>query len=184
MASSTEFQSGRPVQVLIIGAGVVGLSASLFLAHHDIKSIVVERRSGTSIHPRARSVNARTMELFRRLGIADLVREAGASIAASSGMFQGQSLREVIEARPRKDTTNGASPLAGFMETTSPEIGTFVTQDKLEPVLVEEARKRGVDIKFDTQCEHVEQSSGSVTAHLRTRKIGKSFAIQAPAKLS
>ena len=80
------------IPVLIIGGGVVGLSASLFLAQHDIRSIVIERHSGTSIHPRARSVNARTMELYRTIGIADHVREAGKSISASTGMFLGQTL--------------------------------------------------------------------------------------------
>lgn len=49
------------VPVLIVGGGVVGLSAALFLNHHGIRTTLIEKHSGTSIHPRARSVNARTM---------------------------------------------------------------------------------------------------------------------------
>ncbi|GHO62276.1 hypothetical protein KSC_011680 [Ktedonobacter sp. SOSP1-52] len=52
------------VPVLIVGGGIVGLSASLFLLQQDIPFLLVERHSGTSIHPRARGVNNRTMILL------------------------------------------------------------------------------------------------------------------------
>ncbi|TGO88772.1 hypothetical protein BPOR_0142g00050 [Botrytis porri] len=64
--------SEHQIPILIIGGGIVGLSASLFLSQHGIQSLLVKRHSGTSVHPRARSVNARTMESFRGLGIDDL----------------------------------------------------------------------------------------------------------------
>ena len=109
----THMSSETQVPVLIIGGGIVGLSASLCLSHHGIHSLLIERHSGTSIHPRARSVNARTMELFRGLGIDDLVREAGASISSSMGMHSGNSLKEVIEAKPRKEGPK-KFPLSGL----------------------------------------------------------------------
>jgi 2-polyprenyl-6-methoxyphenol hydroxylase-like FAD-dependent oxidoreductase len=170
--------SEKPVPVLIIGAGVVGLSASLFLAQHGVKSIVIERRSGTSVHPRARSVNARTMELFRRLGITDHVREAGASIAPSVGIFQGSSLREVIEAIPRKEEGR-KFPITGLMESVSPVSGTFVTQDMLEPVLVDETRRRRIKVQFSTECIDVQQDEGSVTATLKGHQSEDTFNIRA-----
>ena len=37
--------------ILIVGGGIVGLSASLLLLHHGVPFILVERHSGTSIHP-------------------------------------------------------------------------------------------------------------------------------------
>ena len=171
--SSTEH-----IPILIVGGGIVGLTASLFLSHYGVKCIVVERHTGTSIHPRARSVNARTMELFRRLGITDLVREAGASMRPTGGILKGRTLAEVIEPRPRKDS-GGKSPFSGFLTTTSPEEGAFVTQDKLEPVLVKEACKRGVDIRFGHECTSVIQDSGSVTADLRERGTGREYIIEA-----
>jgi putative polyketide hydroxylase len=84
----------RHVPVLIVGGGIVGLSASLFLSHHGIASLLVERHPSTSIHPRARGVNARTMELYRELGIDEAVRAAGAELAPSRGIFKGKSLIE------------------------------------------------------------------------------------------
>lgn len=163
--------SETQVPVLIIGGGIVGLSASLCLSHYGIKSVVIERHSGTSIHPRARSVNARTMELYRGLGIQDRVHEAGASISASMGILSGHSLKEVIEARPRKEGPRKI-PLAGLAASISPVSGTFVTQDMIEPVLVDVARERGVDVKFYTECVGAEQDGDSVTATLKDRESG------------
>jgi len=92
--------------VLIIRGGIVGLSAALFLAHHSIPTLLAERRSGTSTHPRARSVNSRTMELYRSINIADTVREAGASLAPSIGILSGDSVTEIpLKITPRTKST-------------------------------------------------------------------------------
>ncbi|KAF2099151.1 FAD-binding monooxygenase-like protein [Rhizodiscina lignyota] len=166
------------VPVLIIGGGIVGLSASLCLSRHGVHSLAIERHSGTSIHPRARSVNARTMELFRHLGIDDLVREAGASMSATFGMHTGQSLKEVIEAKQR---TKGVRklPLRGLSATISPVSGAFVTQDMIEPVLVDAARQHGGDVRFYIECVGVEQHGDSVTATLRDRESGVTSIVRA-----
>lgn len=163
--------SETKVPVLIIGGGIVGLSASLCLSRYGIHSLLVERHSGTSIHPRARSVNARTMELFRGLGIDDLVREAGASISLSKGIYSGHSLKEVIEAKPRSATPR-KFPLTGLLASLSPMNGTFVTQDVIEPVLANVAKERGGDIRFYTECVGVEQDNDIVTATLKDRESG------------
>src|SRR5690348_7602780 len=68
----SEFSSRRhdkEVPVLIVGGSVVGLSMALFLAQHGIHALLVERHATTSIHARAAGFNARTMELFRQVGI-------------------------------------------------------------------------------------------------------------------
>ena len=171
---STESQ----VPVLIIGGGIVGLSASLCLSHHGIHSLLVERHSGTSIHPRARSVNARTMELYRSLGIDDLVREAGASISSSMGIYSGHSLKEIIEAKPRAEGPR-KFPLADLGKSISPVRGTFVTQDMIEPVLVDVAKKRGGEIRFYTECVGVEQNDARVTATLTDRESGITSIVRA-----
>lgn len=159
------------VSVLIIGGGIVGLSASLCLSHHGIHSLLVERHAGTSIHPRARSVNARTMELYRGLGIEGRVREAGASLSASFGIYSGYSLREVVEAKPRSDGPR-KFPLLGLLAPISPVSGTWVTQDMIEPVLLDVARERGADVRFYTHCVGVKQDGDGVTATLKDRESG------------
>ena len=57
------------IPVLISGGGPVGLSASLFLSQHGVRSLLVERHPSTAITPKARGINARTMEVFRQSGI-------------------------------------------------------------------------------------------------------------------
>ena len=168
MSNSSSSSSVARVPVLIIGGGIVGLSASLCLSYHGIHSLLIERHKGTSIHPRARSVNARTMEVFRRLGIDDLVREAGASLSPTKGIYSGPSLREVIESHPRQEGERKI-PGVGLLAGVSPMTGMFVTQDMIEPVLVDVARKNGGDAKFNTECLSVEQDGESITATLKDR---------------
>ncbi|KIY03759.1 uncharacterized protein Z520_00450 [Fonsecaea multimorphosa CBS 102226] len=163
--------SEKDVPVIIIGGGIVGLSASNFLAHHGIHSMVVERHKGTSIHPRARSVNARTMELYRRLGIEQLVHDAGASISPSKGIYGGASLKEVIEPKSRSAGPR-SMPWIGVLAPLSPVTGTFVTQDMIEPVLLDAAKGRGVDVRFDTECIDIEQDDNSVSVVLKDRVTG------------
>ncbi len=64
--------------VLIVGAGPVGLSLALELAHHGVRSVVVERRArGDVVTVRCNHISSRSMEFFRRHGLADRVRQTG-----------------------------------------------------------------------------------------------------------
>jgi len=53
------------VPVLIVGGGPVGLTASALLSQHGVRSLLAERHPGTAILPKARGINARTMEMYR-----------------------------------------------------------------------------------------------------------------------
>jgi putative polyketide hydroxylase len=166
------------VPVLIVGGGIVGLSASLFLSQHSVHSLLVERHSGTSIHPRGRSVNARTMELYRSLGIDAAIREAGSTLAPSMGILAGPSLASVIEPNPRKEGTREI-PFTGLFAALSPEKGQRGTQDAMEPVLLKAARERGGELRFHVECLGVEQDEAGVTATLWDRDIGETSVVKA-----
>src|SRR5581483_3570601 len=60
--------------VLIVGAGPVGAVLALELARHNVSSMVVERSQAASTHPKMDYLSGRSMELLRRLGLAQLVR--------------------------------------------------------------------------------------------------------------
>src|ERR1700719_4113561 len=64
--------------VLIVGAGPVGLTLAIDLAWRGIDVTVVETRAPAALpEPKCNHVAARTMEIFRRLGLAEKVRNAG-----------------------------------------------------------------------------------------------------------
>jgi 2-polyprenyl-6-methoxyphenol hydroxylase-like FAD-dependent oxidoreductase len=63
--------------VLIVGAGPVGLIAAYTLAHHGIRCLLIERNESTTKWPKMDITNVRSMEILRRLGLADELREIG-----------------------------------------------------------------------------------------------------------
>ena len=69
-------------QVLIIGAGPVGMTAALSLGQSGVNCIVVDKRLDRLDAPKAHAVNPRTLEICERLGVsADAIRAVGASVA-------------------------------------------------------------------------------------------------------
>ena len=62
--------------VLIAGGSLVGMSTAMLLGGHGIRSLVVERHAGSAIHPRAAFILQRSMEILRRAGIEDEVRDS------------------------------------------------------------------------------------------------------------
>src|SRR5260370_16587067 len=77
--SQTRMPTGEEmldIPVLISGGGPVGLTASLLLSQHGVRSLLVERHPSTALTPKARGINARTMEVFRQCGIDTAVRDA------------------------------------------------------------------------------------------------------------
>ena len=68
-------QDGQ-ADVVIVGAGPVGLAAAIELGRRGTSCIVVERNDRVGYSPRAKTTNVRTREHLRRWGIADTLRQA------------------------------------------------------------------------------------------------------------
>jgi putative polyketide hydroxylase len=133
--------------VLIVGGGLVGLSAALFLGYHGVSYTLMEKRERPSVLPRARGLHARTMELYRQIDIEDRVRAAGAA-AIEMGAFGGARIgRSLVESEPLPIVTNRGrvSPVGG------PSPFCFCPQVILEPLLRDIAVERGGDIQFGTE---------------------------------
>ncbi|GAB2483168.1 FAD-dependent oxidoreductase [Promicromonospora xylanilytica] len=75
MTTAVTTESSAPV--LVVGAGPVGATLALELARHGVACLVAERSVAPSRHPKMDFVNARSMELFARLGVADDIRARG-----------------------------------------------------------------------------------------------------------
>lgn len=62
--------------VLVVGGGLVGLTAALCLQRHGTPFILVEREREASPLPRARGWAVRSMEIFRQLGLQEAIEAA------------------------------------------------------------------------------------------------------------
>ncbi|WP_343670610.1 FAD-dependent monooxygenase [Chitinophaga sp.] len=158
------------VPVLIVGGGVVGLSAALFLLQQGIVPMLVEKHAGTSIHPRARGFDIRSMELFRSLGLTDAIREAGKALAPAWGILSGVSIAAAMENRKPHKKTRGPELIvkAANLDSYSPEQGARCTQDLSEPVLLKAAIERGADVHFQTKCISFSQDENGVSAVMQS----------------
>ncbi|MCA1559779.1 MAG: FAD-dependent monooxygenase [Acidobacteria bacterium] len=63
--------------VLIVGAGPVGLTLAVDLGLRGIRCTIVEKKQAPEFLPKMERCNARSMEIFRRMGLADTIRAAG-----------------------------------------------------------------------------------------------------------
>ncbi|BCL80716.1 FAD-binding monooxygenase [Ktedonobacteria bacterium brp13] len=164
------------IPVLIVGAGPVGLTASLLLAHQEIRSVLVERHSGTSIHPRAKGINIRSMELFRLMGLEERIRAAGNELVDSTNWLFVETLagREI-----RRVSRRSLFEPPPQLEQVSPTIGTLCAQNQLEPLLVAEAHKLGCSLRFDTELISFEQDEHGVSASVKENSTGAQYSIRA-----
>ena len=67
----------RRIPVAVVGGGPVGLALALMLDMHGVPSVIFNTEETTRWHPKGSSQGARTMEHYRRLGIADKIRDLG-----------------------------------------------------------------------------------------------------------
>ena len=162
------------VPVLIVGGGPVGLSLSIMLSRHGIKSLLVERHPSTSIHPKARNIHARTMEIFRQYGVEQDVLEAALPPEQTDSIVWVRSLAgEEIERRTMRGATEQTRDL-------SPSRQCFCAQDELEPVLRAYTERLGVgELRFSTECIGFRQDVDGITATLRERQGGTERTVRA-----
>jgi putative polyketide hydroxylase len=159
---------GQHTPVLIVGGSLVGLSTSLFLGRLGVPHLLVERHSGTSIHPRGRGNNVRTMELFRVAGVQRRIEEAASVLAENHGIMQTPTLVGDAGEWLFKEIDPGGG-LARF----SPGAWCLCSQNDLEPVLLKSARELGGDLRFSTEMLSFEQDAHGITAQLKSRETGE-----------
>ena len=163
------------VPVLIVGAGAAGLSLSLLLRQQGIASVVVERRADVSWYPRARNLNFRTLEVFRGLGLEPQVIAAGSHV---SRMFRKDTLASTEQEEfPDIDR---ALHFVDHPELLTPEpLIWYCPQSRLEPLLLSAARKRGGDVRYNTELVSFTQDDQGVTATIADRTSRTSSVMRA-----
>ncbi|RDI63000.1 FAD-dependent monooxygenase [Nocardia pseudobrasiliensis] len=154
------------IPVLVVGGGMVGLSAALLLEYHGVPYVLVERRVSPSPLPRSRGIHTRTMEIYRQLGLESEIQRAAATVlkaGAFGGAWQGASVRT---AEPLDLTGSGF--VAGHLTPdASPSRFAFLPQVVLEPLLTERIREHGGQLRLGVECVDLAVDSDGVTATLR-----------------
>src|ERR671924_2040026 len=72
-----KMSSFMDTQVVIVGAGPTGLTLAIDLGKRGVRCTVIEQKPAPQFLPKMERCNARTMEIYRRMGIAEKVRAAG-----------------------------------------------------------------------------------------------------------
>ena len=161
------------VPVLIVGGSLVGLSTAVFLGHHGVPSLVLERHRGTAIHPRAALVNQRTMETYRAVGLEEQIEEAAAREFVQNGAIVS------VDSLGGKELDWYFRFINEGVEELSPSRRVFITQIGLEPVLLRAADRLGARIEYSSEAVSVEQDADGVTVVVRPRDGGPERTVRA-----
>ncbi|GLV99090.1 FAD-dependent oxidoreductase [Streptomyces lavendulae] len=163
------------VPVLVVGGSLVGLSTSLFLSRHGIRHLLVEKHAGTSVHPRGRGINARTMELFRTAGVEPAIRKEASALEANQGILQTQSSLVGGEHKWLIKAVDPSNALKKF----SPTGWCLCSQNNIEPVLAAQSRAQGADVRFATELMSFDQDETGVSAVVKDRETGEHLTVRA-----
>ena len=156
-------QEPQSYDVLIVGAGPVGLALAIELGSRGIRCLIAERNDRVGYAPRAKTTNVRTRTHLRRWGIAERLAEASPfGVNYPSNVIFTTRLAGVELAR-FSDAFNAAptrNPLY-------PEHAQWIPQYKLEEVLrAHAATLPSVTILFNTEFESVAETDEHVEACL------------------
>src|SRR6266446_3368172 len=86
----------RDTGVLIVGAGPTGLVLALWLTRLGVRVRIIDKTSGPGTTSRALAVQARTLELYRQIGLADAVVARGRPMAAANLWTSGKQVAHVV----------------------------------------------------------------------------------------
>jgi len=169
--------------VLIVGGGPVGLTLAMDLAWRGIDVLVAETRyPGEPPSVKCNHVSARTMETFRRLGLAQKIRDTGLPADYPNDASYRTTSTGIELARIPIPARNERYTATGGPDTwwPTPEPPHRINQTFLEPVMFAHAAAMpGVRILNRTMIEDFTQGDHSVTATARDLDTGETFQIEA-----
>ncbi len=141
--------------VIIIGAGPTGLSLACQLARHGIDFVVIEKNESVTPYSKAIGVQARTLEIYEQLGLAQKAVERGAITGKVRLVAEG-------EVRSEFNLSNIGEGLSAFPYVL------MLEQSKNEKLLYEYLQSHGKDVLWKTVLENFSQTEAGVTARVKT----------------
>jgi 2-polyprenyl-6-methoxyphenol hydroxylase-like FAD-dependent oxidoreductase len=157
--------------VLIVGAGPTGLTLAIDLGRRGIGCTIIEQKDRPAFLPKMERINARSMEIYRRMGLAEKIRAAGLRPECPMDVYVILALTEppllhlhypsVAQAQANTRAVNdGTSPLEPYQ---------LISQYTLEPLLKSIAETMpAVTVRFGCEFLSLRQDSDGVTARVRT----------------
>jgi 2-polyprenyl-6-methoxyphenol hydroxylase-like FAD-dependent oxidoreductase len=156
--------------VLIVGAGPVGLTLAVDLGMRGVRCTLIEQKEAPQFLPKMERCNARTMEIYRRMGLADRIRAAGLPAECPMDVFIVTSILEppllhlpypsVADAKREIAASTGAGlPLEPYQ---------LISQYTLEPLLKAVAETLpSVTVRYGTEFLAFTESPDSVAVKVR-----------------
>jgi 2-polyprenyl-6-methoxyphenol hydroxylase-like FAD-dependent oxidoreductase len=153
-------------QVVIVGAGPVGLTLALDLGRRGVRCTLIEQKEQPQFLPKMERCNARTMEMYRRIGLADPIRAAGLPTDGAMDVYVVLSMTRppllhlkypsVEQARAEiAASRDGARPLEPYQ---------LISQYTLEPLLKTHAeRMSNISVRYGTEFREFRQDAEGVS---------------------
>ncbi|TAA72993.1 FAD-dependent oxidoreductase [Planococcus salinarum] len=141
-------------QILIVGAGPTGLALAYSLARQGVPFRIIDKSAGTGTASRALAVHARILEQYEQLGLAERNIKRGHPIL-SLDISDGKEVRATVKFH---DLGKGLSPFPFILS---------LPQDEHEEILVDELRKIGVEVEWNTTLVSFEDKGKSVNVVLQ-----------------
>jgi 2-polyprenyl-6-methoxyphenol hydroxylase-like FAD-dependent oxidoreductase len=159
-------------EVLIVGAGPVGLTLAIALGRHGVRCTLIEKKDAPEFLPKMERCNARTMEIFRRMGLADTIRAAGLLADVPMDVYVALAMNEApLLHLPYPSVAEAQAQIAACNDGSMPlEPYQLISQYTLEPLLKSEAeRLRTVTVRYGCEFLSLSQTAAGATACIRDR---------------
>ena len=159
------------VPVLIVGAGIAGLTSSILLSRMGVDHVLVERRRGVHGLPKAHILSAKTMEVLRQLGLDEAFYRAGGPLEGFSRFNWMTSLAGPTPLHGREiacvDAFGGGDDIVRYTAATPCQY-TNLAQIQTEPMLNDEAKRLAPGrIRYGQELVGLSQDDSGVTARIR-----------------
>ena len=151
-------------QVLIVGAGPVGLTLANFLGRAGVRCLVIEQQPTTSDEPRAVNLDDESLRSMQAAGLDQLV--ASTILPTVGTKYIGPGGKTIAFAHP-KSRSQGHWPK-----------NVFVQPDFDAMLALEAAKLEGVAVHFSTELTSLTQDASGVLAGLKGSE--GSYALRAP----
>jgi len=146
--------AGRTTDVLIAGAGPTGLVLALWLTRLGVRVRIVDKTAEPGTTSRALGVQARTLELYSQIGLADAVVEQGRKVFAANLWVTGHPVARAVLG----EMGEGLSPFP---------YAQIYPQDEHERLLIDRLAGMGVHVERRTELAAFEETAGHVRAQLK-----------------